>query len=336
MNAPTVAICLPTYNQGKYLPESVSSASQQDYPGVEVWVSDDASTDDTPSVMEALCQKFPQVRYRRQPANLGISLNNNWLLSQPSTDFIVRLDSDDRVEPSYVATLLALMEKYPAAGYAHASIREIDENGNPRRIRRLGGRGEYQDDAAALRASSTGYRVAANIVMFRREALQALGFYRPGMNFAEDWDLSIRFADAGWGNAYCPEILGSYRVWTDAGNVRPMRKALELRGCVIVHEESLGPAFKRRGWDIGPLQAQRTKLALAHAASLASPIFKPEERAEIEALLIQLGGEKSLRPRIRLINKGWAPFFAYRDALFYRLKDGVKTVLAILSRRAVK
>ncbi|NEP29786.1 glycosyltransferase family 2 protein, partial [Moorena sp. SIO3I6] len=74
-----VAICIPTYNQAQYLWESVGSACGQTYPNVEVWVSDDASTDETPEVMAQLCQQFPQVRYYRQPKNLGMAANNNWV-----------------------------------------------------------------------------------------------------------------------------------------------------------------------------------------------------------------------------------------------------------------
>lgn len=93
-----VAICIPTYNQAKYLLESVSSACGQTHPNVEVWVSDDASTDHTPQIMAELSH-LPQVRYHRHPHNLGIAANNNWLLSQPKTEFIVRLDSDDILSP---------------------------------------------------------------------------------------------------------------------------------------------------------------------------------------------------------------------------------------------
>jgi glycosyltransferase involved in cell wall biosynthesis len=106
---PSVAICIPTYNQAQYLPESVGSACRQNYENVEVWVSDDASTDDTPQVMAQLCQQFPQVRYYRQPKNMGIAGNNTWLMSQPTTEFIIRLDSDDVLKPHYVQTLVALL-----------------------------------------------------------------------------------------------------------------------------------------------------------------------------------------------------------------------------------
>ena len=126
-----VSICIPTYNQAQYLQKSAESACQQTYPDVEVWVSDDASTDETPELMAELCRQFPQIRYHRHSQNLGIAANNNWLLSQPETEFIVRLDSDDLLSPSYVESLLEQLSAYPKAAYAHAAVQEIDRYGKP-------------------------------------------------------------------------------------------------------------------------------------------------------------------------------------------------------------
>ena len=166
------------------------------------------------------------LKYHRQKHNLGISANNNWLLSQPDTSFIVRLDSDDLLHPNYVDKLVQLMTAYPTAGYAHCAVQEIDEHDRPRRTRLLGGRSEFQPAEQALRASAAGYRVAANICMFREEALRALDYYRAEVEYVQDWDLSVRIADQGWGNVYCDEVLADYRMWEDAGQVRPRRKRI--------------------------------------------------------------------------------------------------------------
>ncbi len=82
---PSVAICIPTFNQAQYLIASVTSACCQTYPNIEVWVSDNASTDETLEVMTQLCQQFPQLRYHRHPQNMGMFANCNWVLSQPNT-----------------------------------------------------------------------------------------------------------------------------------------------------------------------------------------------------------------------------------------------------------
>ncbi len=159
--AQTVAVCIGTYNQAQYLRECIESALAQTNPIQEIWVSDDASTDNTPQVMKEICKLRSTVHYYRQPKNLGIAGNLSWVLSQPATDFIVRLDSDDRLEPAYVATLVDLMRKYPRAGYAHCDIYEIDCRGaHAPACAGYIGLQVYEGPEVAIRRNTTSYRVA--------------------------------------------------------------------------------------------------------------------------------------------------------------------------------
>lgn len=327
---PSVAVCIPTYNQAQYLIHSVSSAYSQTYPNVEVWVSDDGSTDETPQVMKQLCQKFPQLHYYRQPKNLGIAGNNTWLMSQPKTDFIVRLDSDDVLVPHYVEKLVALLQQYPEAGYAHTAIQNIDEYGNNLAIARVARKQEFQNADEALMAAISGYRVAANILMFRTEALQQLKYYEGRPEFVEDYDLSVRMADAGYGNVYADEILAQYRVWTDVKKTRSKRKHLQLKGYIRIFEESFLPAFQRRGWDTKVLEKQRRKMAILHSAYCFLPMFNKEEQAELVTLLQRLGNSPLLQLRLLVLSLGLAPFFEWQHHTELKLKGIVKDWLSKL------
>ncbi|QDZ39112.1 glycosyltransferase family 2 protein [Euhalothece natronophila Z-M001] len=326
----SVAICIPTYNQAKYLPESVISACQQTYPHVEVWVSDDASTDETPTVMSQLRQKFPQIRYYRQPKNLGIAANNTWLLSQPNTPYIVRLDSDDILKPNYLEILVPLMEKYADAGYAHAAVEQIDEYGKKHGIRRLARNEEFWNGEKELKAAVSGFRMAANLCLFRAAALHELNVYQDRPEFVEDYDLIVRMADVGYGNIYSDQILGSYRVWTDTKAVRPKRKALELRGLIRIYEESLLPAFARRNWNPKPIQQQRCRLALIHAPYCFRPLFTSAERKELVDLLKALGDSPALRLRLVALHCGFRPFLEWRYSAEIKLKRTIKDCLISL------
>ncbi|MGH7999076.1 MAG: glycosyltransferase family 2 protein, partial [Brasilonema sp.] len=213
---PSVAVCIPTYNQAQYLIHSVGSACSQTYRNVEVWVSDNASTDETPELMAQICQHFLQVRYHRHPQNMGMTANCNWVLSQPDAEFVIRLDSDDVMLPRYVETLVALMQKYPEVGWAHVATQEIDEYGKQSSVRRVLRKHEFQSAEEALRASVSGLRTASSIFLFRTQALQAVGFYGDAhLKYSEDYDLAIRMSDAGYANIYSDDILAEYRVWSD-------------------------------------------------------------------------------------------------------------------------
>jgi cellulose synthase/poly-beta-1,6-N-acetylglucosamine synthase-like glycosyltransferase len=225
-------------------------------------------------------------------ACLGIPVG---LFSSPRTEYVVKLDSDDELHPDYVQKVLAALRKHPTAGYAHVAVQEIDGNGINKQLRLLARKACFQSDEESLRASVSGYRVAANICMFRRAALQAVDYYRSDLGFADDWDLAVRLADAGWGNVYVNEVLASYRVWDTPSSARSRRKLAEIEGCRRVIEESLIPAFKRRGWRGSSIKYARRRMALRHAESLRLKQFNEAEQNGLKAALSRLGDSLALR-----------------------------------------
>jgi glycosyltransferase involved in cell wall biosynthesis len=329
---PTVAICIPTYNQGKFIGEAIRSAMEQDYRPIEIWISDDASTDDTAEVVKQFLGGATPVFYFRQPENLGMARNNNWVMSRPKAEFIVQLDSDDVLEAACVSRLMELMEEYPRAGYAHSAVDEIDELGNSNRVRRLHRAATFEDAESSLRKSVMGYRVAANMCMYRAQALREVNYCRE-MNFALDWDLAVRIADAGWGNVYSPLLLGKYRVWSDQSNSRVKRKKTELLGIESVFRDSLMKAFERRGWPCEPLFGSMRGFAMAHAECLAWDCFSEDEKRELQSILLRLGGSSgSVRLRCWMMQHGLAPMFQMQRDLTVFAKDKAKAVLSVFRR----
>lgn len=288
-------VCIPTYNQAEYLRAAVMSVVEQTAP-VRLLVSDDASPDHTAEVVAALQSRY-SFRAIRHARNRGISGNLEWLLRAAETPFLVRLDSDDLLHPEFVAKLSQLLRRFPRAGYGHCAIHEIDAAGVTLGERRLGRVQTYQDPDAALRKAVNGYQVAANILMFRREALADVNFGAgsAALNFVEDYDLSIRLADAGWGNVYAPEVLASYRMW--AASSRPVvgRKVREVEGVAHIFSGSLASAFQRRHWSPAPLKRRRVQLAVMNAEILDRATFELNERTAMIKALEDLGGSRLVR-----------------------------------------
>ena len=263
--ASSVAICIPTFNQSEYVGAAVESAIFQCDVQTEVWISDDASSDGTVAALEKFAGN-PRVHILRQSMNTGIAFNAGWVMSQPKTDFVVRLDSDDLLHANYCKNLVALLESNQKAGVAHCAVQEVNAKGTSGRVRRLARKSGFQEAEEALRGAAAGYRVAANICMFRKTALDSLPFiYRQGMNFCEDWDLYARLAASGWGNFYTTQVLANYRVWEDSGGYRASRKADEISGIRNVISVTLSEAWRQRGWPIADLETARIRFACAHA-----------------------------------------------------------------------
>ncbi|HEX3717549.1 MAG TPA: glycosyltransferase family 2 protein [Verrucomicrobiae bacterium] len=322
----SVAICIPTYNQSSYLERAVLSALAQSVP-CEVWVSDDASSDDTPEVMRRLLSEHSRIKHIRHKQNLGLPGNPRWLVQQPLTEFVLRLDSDDELCPNYVHKVLSSMLAHQSAGYGHVAVREIDGNGRDRKLRLLARSDGFHNGDESLRASVTGYRVAANICLFRRVALQEVNYYRIAAQYCDDWDLAVRLADAGWGNVYINEVLAKYRVWDTSDNVRSRRKLSEIEGCCRVIEDSLIPAFTRRDWSLAPIHKLRRKLAVGHAVCLRLNHFTKPEQNDLTRALCKLGDSLALRWKFRWIRTPMACLFQLPTTLLAYAKARYKTAL---------
>ncbi len=326
---PTVAVCMGTYNAAEYLEESIASALAQTYPIVGIWVSDDASSDETDARMRGLCAKYPQIRYHRQEKNLGPGGNLSWVLAQPEAEYIVRLDSDDRLEPKYIEKLVEAMERHPQAGFAHCDVWEMDGHGQRTRHRRLTRTFEFEDGDSMLRSNASGYRVAANCILYRKEAIHAVNYYQAneGWRTCEDWDMCLRMAAAGWGNVYVPETLTNYRVWDDPGGVRARRKISEATTNNLIFRNTLMPAYRKRGWSVHPLEVTMRRRAAAFCDALALPIFSPEEQAEYIRLLRELGDGPRLHTALLLWRLGLSPLIARWLRLKIAAKDAVKLII---------
>ena len=224
-----ISVCIPTYNQENFIEKAVKSAFNQTHVPSEIIVSDDCSTDGTQLVLQKLAIEIPILKIHRQSVNQGIAKNTDYCLRAAIGDLIVRLDSDDYLSPEYIKRLSALLRNCSNAGYAHCAIQEVDESGNFLKERRLFRKEVCQSADDALKAAVFGYRVAANVIMFTREALARADYLKGGANFAEDYNLTASISSMGFANVYDSEILAYYRVWADAGKVRQKRKLAEMK-----------------------------------------------------------------------------------------------------------
>lgn len=324
----SITICIPTYNQQDYVAATIMSAASQEPRPHEIIVSNDCSTDGTGAILDDLAKKIDTLRVIHQPENLGIGSNVSACLKMAKSDYIVRLDSDDLLLPGYIAELSGALDRYPNAGYAHGKVKEIDENGEENRLRTLFRKEGYQNNEQTLREAIQGYRVAANILMFRREALVKAGYVNEQMLFAEDYYLNVSIADAGFGNVYVPKVLAAYRVWSDSGNQRNRRKKIEIDGLTTVFRERIIPAYQRRGWKMNEITAQQAAQARRHASCLGWRIFTEAEKDDIENALLALSDDTSVRLAIKAYRNGLGFVYEIRRNLLQAVKAGVKKIIS--------
>ena len=114
MDKPKVSIIVPTYNREGYLKECLKSIINQNYPNLEIVVTDDNSTDNTENVVKEYIKKYPFIQYvKNSKYPKGPNGNKNNGLDNVTGDIIGIFDDDDiLVENSLNMMVSKLLEGY--------------------------------------------------------------------------------------------------------------------------------------------------------------------------------------------------------------------------------
>jgi glycosyltransferase involved in cell wall biosynthesis len=124
---PLISIALCTYNGAAFLQQQVDSILQQSYPYIELVISDDASTDETLSVLKKY-EADTRVKIFYNQHNAGLTSNIQFAVNQCSGSYIAFADQDDIWKPQKLEVL------YKAIGEAwlvYSDSELVSETGQP-------------------------------------------------------------------------------------------------------------------------------------------------------------------------------------------------------------
>ncbi len=105
---PTFSICIPNYNYGSVIGQTIESVLSQSYPHFEIIISDNASTDNSMEVIKSF--KDPRIKSFRNRANIGFAPNLQYATMHARNDFINLLSSDDQMKPGALETYAKVIE----------------------------------------------------------------------------------------------------------------------------------------------------------------------------------------------------------------------------------
>ena len=106
---PKVSVIIPCYNQGGFLSECLASLEAQTYQNFEVLIVNDGSTEDaTLTILQTLESQGLNILNQ---SNQGLPAARNQGISKARGDWIIPLDADDKLAPSYISKTLALAKE---------------------------------------------------------------------------------------------------------------------------------------------------------------------------------------------------------------------------------
>jgi glycosyltransferase involved in cell wall biosynthesis len=199
MKSPTVSVIIPCYNLGMYVDEAVKSVLNQTYTGFEIIIVNDGSdSKETNAFLDTYSR--PKTRIF-QTSNRGLAEARNFGITMAVGKYILPLDSDDKIAPTYLEKSIAILDKNPNIGIVYAITETFGE----------------KDGIFWLPKYSLGKMRIRNVIdacaLFRKEDWSNVGGYRKSMKYGwEDWDFWLSIIELGRTVYQIPEVLFYYRI----------------------------------------------------------------------------------------------------------------------------
>ena len=202
-NSPVISIVTPSFNQGQYLEQTIRSVLDQNYPKLEYAVQDGGSKDDSAAVMQKYRARLVHAESRKDKGqahaiNLGFA-------HARGGEIMAYLNSDDLLMPGSLNYVAAYFAAHPEVDvvYGHRVI--IDSEGKEI--------GRWILPSHSDRMLIWADYVPQETMFWRRRIWdKAGGHIDQAFQFALDWDLLLRFREAGAKFARLPRFLGAFRV----------------------------------------------------------------------------------------------------------------------------
>ena len=128
MDQITVSIIIPVYNTEKYLKKCMTSILRQDYPALEILLVNDGSTDSCPALCNHFAQKYTDISVIHQ-ANQGLWAARNTGILHAKGDYLLFVDSDDRLDGSHAVSLLVKKAVQTNADIVTGCFRRLTDQG---------------------------------------------------------------------------------------------------------------------------------------------------------------------------------------------------------------
>lgn len=233
INPRGISVILPNYNHGEQLATSLAAIIEQSEAFDEVLIIDDASTDNSLSIIANFARRCPQLRLVRHERQMGVAAAVNRGLSEVSCPYVVMASADEKLARNISSVFHGVLALYPDIKLAVSCYSEWNEKtGVTTNYGVRQGLGMwYATSDTPFFVSADRFRallktnfvwLGVNTAMFAREALREVGGFDPNLQWHSDW-FAIYTIAFRYGFCAVPKTLASFRLSEDSYSARGMR-----------------------------------------------------------------------------------------------------------------
>lgn len=199
---------VPNYNDSKRISESLNSLKSQTVPFAEILIIDDASTDNSTQVIEALIAGMPNARLIKNPQNLGVVGALNVGVNETKGDFLFLCSANDVYHPQMVEWCEEALTAYPDASMVSGNVALWDEQRQQFdydiRLPLPQKRAYYTPNQLVVCNRKVGIHFNGGANALRRDLVLEFGGLRQDLKWHSDWFLNLMVA-FHTGCVYVPE-----------------------------------------------------------------------------------------------------------------------------------
>jgi glycosyltransferase involved in cell wall biosynthesis len=239
---PLVSMIVLSYNQSRFVSETLESVKAQTYKTTELIIIDDCSTDDSGATIEHwLREHGMQCVFIRHQTNQGICKSFNDALRAANGKYISAVASDDVWLPEKIARQVAIMEaETDQVGVLYSDAFQIDESGNLLAEMFIAAHRKLSEmpQGQILNTLLEGNFIPGMTTLIRRSCYDKVGLYDEHLPW-EDWDMWLRIA-RHYSFLYLPTPSAKYR--HHEKSLSHSNRAIMLKGSfnVLLKHFSLG------------------------------------------------------------------------------------------------
>lgn len=233
---PTITIVTPSYNQGRFLEETIRSVLLQGYPKLEYLVMDGGSTDHS---IEIIKKYEPWLTHWVSETDEGQADAIRKGFSLAKGQVMAWINSDDYYEPDALWRVAHIFAKNPKLAFVNGDVNRVNENGR------------FQQRIFAMRPSAF---FAANLgrhgwpqqgCFWRRTVYIEVGGIDPTLQFCMDKDLFVRLVSAGTGQRVPGPPLANFRF-------HPRSKSSTLQAVAKTETAAIIEKYGETNWSSHP------------------------------------------------------------------------------------
>lgn len=196
----TVSVVIPTYNRSTLLRRAVDSVLAQTYDDLEVIVVDDASSDDTPSVMQQYDDD--RISYVRLEKNGGGAHARNVGINEASGEFVAFLDDDDEWHPQKLERQIEHLEELPEGWVGVYCDVRLDRSSILKRLFDLvnvteGGHPTGDVEVQAGLLTLTAFVHGGSTLLVHRDAVEQIDGFDEDFPRRQDIEFALRLTNVG-------------------------------------------------------------------------------------------------------------------------------------------